>query len=138
MSGQPDHWERPSRDRVFVLLGYPPTSTILAESLRDGLYFALVESGDGSQKNGILFRFVNEEWVRIDENASQQIALAVGRDPFRAGSTLRIAVNDDRYEEQVSLDGWWAFAAAVEGYALPEDAIRYPEPDGPGSDHEPL
>jgi hypothetical protein len=133
MTDRPDGQRSPSHQRVFSLLGFPPASRILAESCRDGLYLALVESPDGSQADGVLLGSVDGGWSRLAEVASRDVARAVGCDPSRAGSTLRIVVNDKAFEEPVSPGGWWVFVARVHDHHLPENAIRLPGPAGPPS-----
>lgn len=131
MTDRSDGQRSPNHQRVFSLLGYSPSSTILAESCRDGLYLAFVESSDRLQADGVLLGLVDGEWSRLDEPASRDVARAVGRDPSRAGSTIRVVVKDSVFEESVSPGGWWAFVAKVNDHHLPENAIQLPGPAAP-------
>jgi hypothetical protein len=137
MTELPDGQRCPSHEHVFSLLGFAPSSTVLAESRRDGFYLALVESPDGSQADGILLEFVDGQWSRLDEQASRNVARAVGCDLSRAGSTIRIVLNEAVFHEAVSSGGWWAFVARVNDYHLLENAILLPGPAEPQASHQP-
>ena len=126
--------EHPGQAQVCALLDFPPDSVVFAESMHDDLYLAVVRTADGERLECIVFRRVDDAWVRVDNDADRTVAMAVGRDPIRSGLTIPIGVGDRVYDNRVTDDGWWAFVAAVSDRALPENKIMLPAgPPGDGT-----